>query len=421
MATSHSISSTLDGWFKQVYANNEIDLTTGLTWVMDNVPFKKEKKLGKVFSKPVVLANENGITQGLYTDGETALNNVATSVTDEAQVNAVWFINQSSIPKHLLERATAAGPAAYGELGGQVLKKLGNGLAHRLEVNMRYDGLGLGILESDPGDQSTSYTLTFTKASWAPHIWKDCIGAEVDVVPDDSGVPHASNKRNTAACTITAVSMSARTITVSCTADELDAATTGDHVVWRNSQGKTMTGIASILSNSGSLFGINGATYPQWAGNAVAAGSAVMTYELIDEAVVRCIEKGLDTDQVQLLVNPHSFKDLREGVLSQFRFNSNDVKQGARRLSFACGGVEVEVVADGYCKRGEAHLAPFKKHFMRIGTKEMELMKHSTGSYLHPRESYNSYLVKAYAEQAIFCDAPGMGARITGIVDSTSA
>lgn len=420
MASVH-VSTTIDGYLKQRFANSPIDLATGVTPVVDMVPFEKRKKLGKNFTKPVMLTHETGVTQGVYSDGSVTLEDVVTSQMEEASVQALWYINRTEVPKHLLERAVANGEAAYGNLADQLVKKLGSGLAHRLEVNMRYDGKGLGILELDPGDQTTSYTLTITKATWAPEIWRSIIGAKVDVVQDDgNGDPDTASLRNTAACTITKVDLANRQVTVSCTANELDNATTGDHIVWRNIDGKEMTGIASILSNTGVLFGVNGSIYPVWAGNTVSAGG-VLTYDAVNEASVRCIEKGLDTDSLQMFVSPHSLRDLQEGVLSQFEYTSNNVKQGVNKLSFACAGKNIEVIADNFCKRGEAHLAPFKEHFMRIGTKDFELMEQSKGGYLRDREDTNTYLLKAYSEQVIFCDAPGMGCLINGIVDSTSS
>ena len=52
---------------------------------------------------------------------------------------------------------------------------------------------------------------------------------------------------------------------------------------WRGAYGNNMVGIAGILQNTGSLFGINAATYDLWQSNTFDASSSQLTFSKLQQ------------------------------------------------------------------------------------------------------------------------------------------
>jgi hypothetical protein len=180
-------------------------------------------------------------------------------------------------------------------------------------------------------------------------------------------------------------------------------------------------GLLKIASNVGSLFSIDAATYPLWAGNTYDAGSAPLSFGKLQKAITLPGDKGLMGEDCTVLVPLTSFSDLLTEQAAARRYG--DVKgkkfdNGADALEFYSPSGTMTIVPHPLVKRGQAVIYPTDS-ITRIGSSELtfQLPGTSTDSYLQvPLGDYAGYQVRIWADNTIFAETPSHMCYITNVV-----
>lgn len=407
MASANNLT-TLNGLFKEVYANKlEVLIPDGVK-VLNMVPFvSRQHQEGNLYHQPVVLGLEHGVTYSTGGDAFTLNSAIAGQIKD-AQVQGAQLVLRSILSYTAAARSVGGGQKAFEDATKFLVGNMLRSMARKLEIELFYGGVGIATIAAS---YSSGTTYAITTSEWAPGIWAGAEGMPVDVV-------HSGAVVGTPGVTIvTAVDMINQTITVN--ADP--GATAGDTLYIGTSFGNEFTGIYGILTNSGSLFNINATTYNLWKGNQYPCGSAALSFTKIQSAVARAVEKGLD-GEVMVLVNPRSWANLLsdQAALRKYdsSYRSSEAENGAESIKFHGQNGVIEIQPSIFVKQGYAFIL-CKDDWIRVGSTDITFKRPGQGEeFFRDLETAAGYELRAFTDQAIFCSAPGRQVLMTGIVNT---
>jgi len=396
MATANQVD-TLNGIFKEVYADKIKDLIPEGVILYNKIPFSNEgKQTGNLYHQPVTLGLEHGFTYG-GTDGSAFnLEAAVAGVMKDAQVQGYEVVLRSQISVGAISRSVSGGKKAFESASKHVVSNMLRSFSRRMEINLMHGKSGLGKVNS-----VATNVISLKAASWAPGIWAGGEGMMIDIY-------NGSSKRGSAK--VTNVSFDDLSITVDAapmgTAD-------GDDIFFKGAYGNEFAGIDAIIRNTGTLFNISASAYALWKGNVLGnSGTARdISLSLIEQAVVRSVEKGLAEQDVMALVNPsHWEKLLTEQTAKRSydrSYSSEKASAGHKKIEFFGQNGLIQVVPSIYCKKGTAYIIPVDE-FIRVGSRDITFdMPGFEGKFIRALENTNGYEMRAYTDQALFCTAPG--------------
>lgn len=416
--------AALDGLFKEVYGDDVISLVPESAKLVKAIPFvSADKELGNKYHQPVVLSNEHGITYAAADAGAFSLNNSVALTMKDAQVQGSQMVLRSSMSYDAAARASNS-KKAFVKGTELLVENMLETMTKRLELQMLYGGSsgGLGNCDSSANSDATTTVITLTSASWAAGIWAGSENAELDLYD-------GSSKKNTnAALVISSVDLDNKTITVTGNATDISdidtfiAADSDDsaYLIWRGAYGAEMSGIDKIITNTGSLFGINAGTYNLWKGNSYAVSAALAIGKVL-AGVSRAVERGLDED-IALYLNPVVYKDLNDDLAALRRFDSSFKEEGvagSKSIKYYGQNGVIDIQPHNCVKQSEAFSLPIKKA-RRIGAVDITFKRPGGGGDQMFRELSDKagFELRAYTDQAVFIETPARCVKFTGITVS---
>lgn len=406
MSQSANTLDTLNGLFKQVYGTEVKDLIPDGAKLVKRVPFAaKDQRIGKAYNQPVVLGHEHGVTFAASGEDVFNLNAPVSGRIEEAQIVGTQLVLRSAIGYATASRSMSGGQAAFQEATKFLVGNMLRSVTKKLEIEMLYGQVGYGEVASITGN-----TITITTAEWAPGIWAGSERMPIEIRSADGLTSRGETE-------ITAVSFDNRTITV----QTLPAGTTATDVIWhKGAYGKEFAGVHKIITNTGTLFGIDSSEYALWKGNTYDASNAALSFQKLQDAIARAVEKGLDND-VMVMVNPKTWADLLndQAALRQYdgSYSPASADNGAREIKFYGQNGVIEIIPSIYVKEGYAYILD-ESCFMRIGSTEVTFKRPGKGDEFF-RELDNSagYELRCYADMALFCHSPGRNVLIENITN----
>lgn len=426
MATSVSVSQ-LSGYFKEVYGEIERAVPE-FAEIQKSVAFQRRAKLGDSYHFPVVLSRSHGVTfNGGANDGTAfTLNSPESLVSKDANLGSSEIVLRERIAYGVVSRAGSS-KEAFGESTGEIVMNLKEAASFYLEMVLLYGGSpsGIGLVQGRYTDSGTTQVFQITKASWAPGLWMQMQNAYIDVISTN-----LATKRNSAGTMqVTAINPEERTITCVGTEAEMDniiptdvifprgAYTAGTGPVWAY-------GIDGILQNTGSLFGIDAATYNLWKAASYSVGSAALTMSKAQGALTRGMVRGL-SGATKLRVSPYAWTDLNSDLAALRRFAEStksglDVGTNSIKFYGVSGGV-MEVVPHAMVKAGEAFLGQ-DETIKRIGSTDTTFNLGVQGQqemFFRELSDNAGFEIRTYSDQAMVITAPAKWVKLTGIVNQS--
>lgn len=405
MAGENTVTS-LNGLFKEVYADKLENLIPEGTKFMQKVPFSARKKeLGSLYHQPVVLGLEHGITYAGPTDDAFQLDDAVAGVIKDATVQGSQMMLRSRLGIAAASRAASGEPKAFENATKFLVRNMLRSMARRLEVGMFYGGVGIGEIASIAGTD-----IVISTSEWAPGIWAGAEQMKVDIYDATS-----TTLRGTAQ--VVSVDMDTRTITVDAVPG---TAVATDLLYFKSAQGNEAVGIHYILTNTGTLFGINATNYTLWKGNESALGGNPLSFSAVQDGIARGVEKGLDS-MVCVFVNPRTWTDLltEQAALRQYdsSYKVSVSEAGHEEITFYGQNGKVEIVPSIFVKEGYAYILCMEE-MLRIGSTDITFKRPDQGdTFFRELENAAGYELRAYSDQALFCYAPGKNTLISGITN----
>jgi hypothetical protein len=406
--------TTLNGNFKQVYAEKLKDLIPDGVKALNRIKFSTKEKLGNAYNQPVILGMEHGVTFAGSDDDAFALNDAVPGVIKNATIAGHPLVLRSILGYAAASRAVAGGEAAFVDSTKYIVSNMMRSMSKKLEIEMFYGQMGYGTVASlDSGAGTAVQTVTITTAEWAPGIWAGAEKMPVDVYQGATSTPRAL------AGSITSVNLETRVLVITYAGNQTLVA--GDTIYHAGAYGKEFAGIHKIITNTGSLFGIDAGAYNLWKGNTFAAGSAALSFTKMNLAAARAVEKGLDGKLVAF-VNPRAWSNMLsdQAALRKYdqSYSTSKLENGSQSLQFFSQNGEIEIVPSVYVKEGYAYLVSVDE-WSRIGSTDLTFKRPGYGeNFFRELESNAGYELRAYTDQALFCAAPGRNTMISGIVNA---
>ena len=397
MASQASTVSQLNGLFKQSYGDNIVNLVPDGVKLYKMIDFiSHEKRTGDLYHQPVSLTLEHGFTYGGTGGSVFNLEAANAGVMKDAQVQGHEMVLRSAISIGAVSRSLNSA-TSFEKATKHLVANMLRSFTRRLEVQMLYGKRGLATVGSLSG-QAAVINADF----WAPGIWSGAEGMRVDVYQSDRSTVRVLDLE------ISSVAFDTRTITFVANAGTLTA---GDILYYKGSNSNEFDGVESIIRNTGTIFNINAASYNLWQGSVVTAAVDI-SFELITNGLTKLVEKGLVERKVQCLIHPKQFDVLLADLASKRSFDqsykSGEAVDGHKAIKFFSQNGEIEVIPSIYVKQSHAFILCLEE-FMRVGARDVSFdMPGYEGEFFRLLSDSNGYELRAYTDQALLCQAPGL-------------
>lgn len=291
--------------------------------------------------------------------------------------------------------------AAFEDATKYLVANMLRSMHKRIEIETLYGSHHLGAIAS-----VSSNTLTISDAEWAPGIWAGGEKMPIEIRTSAGVLRGPAN--------ISGVDMDLKALTL----DSMPSGVIATDVLhFAGAYGNEFAGLRKIMSNTGSLFGIDASQYSLWKGNTYAA-SGVLSLEKIELAIARAVEKGLDSDVV-CIVNPSVFSVLvaDEAALRKYdaSYKPEEAQNGFSKLKFHAMNGAITIEPSVYCKQGEAFIID-PKVLVRVGSSDITFKRPGNKEdFFRDVENSAAYELRAWTDMAIFTHAPGRHVLVTGI------
>lgn len=424
----------MNSLYKVAYAKGVEDV---IPWgkklgdLIDFVP--SEMQNGKEYEQPVVLTAEQGFTYSLDTQTAYDLNDSIGMAMQSAIVPGADIVLDSTVGYNQAARASHS-TTSFKQVMSTKFENMLKSSQKRLEIAYLYGQVGIGVAPLQTTGGSNPITVVVSTASWATGIWSGSENTQIVFAQADDNTAVDSLR----SFTITGVNPDTRTLSLAVgtagTPGTLATLTTAlaSHAcnIWfygavSGSAGTfayaEMAGLQKIISNTGTLFGINAATYDLWRGNTVTT-SGQLTMAKVLSGISKPVARGLESD-VHQFSNPSTWADLASNLAALRRFDGSYSKaketNGTQELEYYSQNGKITIVSYNIVKEGDTFIFP-KDKVLRIGARELSLTDPTRGQdeifFTIPGKA--GVGIRAYTNQAIFVEAPAQCLYISGIVNS---
>lgn len=401
--------ATMNGNFKETYADKMLRLIPDGKKVLKEIPFlPKDRQPGNNYHQPVVLGMEHGVTFADDSEGAFALNPPVAGQIKDAAIRGYQLVLRSVMPYGMASRSMGPGERAFEEATKYLVGNMLDSVTKKLEIELLYGQMGYGVIGS-----VAASTLTIAAAEFAPGIWSGAEGMPIEVYSNLGVLRGPAN--------VVSVDLTNRTVTIDVTAASIGAVAT-DIVYHKGAFNKEFAGIHKILTNTGTLFGISAAQYNLWKGSAYApAVTSVLSFAILQQAIAKGVEKGLDSE-VMVLVNPGHWDDLltEQAALRMYdsSYKSSEAENGSASIKFHSQNGLVKIVPSIYIKEGYAYIMA-TEDWVRVGSTDVTFKRPGQeGNFFRELEDHAGYELRCYTDQALFCSKPGRSVIISNLKTS---
>ena len=431
MADTATDVSKLNGWFKHKYGEfrDPIQEISKLWDMLGGIV--GAQKLGRQFNFPVELSLPQGVTYAAAGAGAFAFEDTVPGEMKEAQIDASQILVSDIIDYESAAKATAEGAEAYGDSGERLVRRIRKAGKKRLEMSAWYGQKHLFALQAISGS-STTRLLTIQTAEFSAGLLCGMKNMKLDAWDTSAfGTKITAN----AAIIVTAVDIKNRQISVSGNATDLttlDSSPTTAVFTPYNSRTnastvKEMAGLDKIITNTGTLFNIDAASYELWAGNEYSVGSVAFSLKKLQDGICDAVGKGLD-EKVMVFVNPRTWANLcsDQAALRKYdaKYSSSKAENGFRALSLYSQNGEMDIMPHPIMKEGAAYAIP-EGRFLKVGAQDLGFNVPGRGEQYFDNATNSSgqaiagYRLMAYANAAVIGGAPGLCTKFTNIVNAS--
>lgn len=387
-----------------------------------DLKFLTQYKTGEDFRFPVRLGLEQGATYN--TDhGLATLNAAVDGTYSVASLEGAEIFLRATFSYGEMSRLSAnkgrSDKAFDQAVGLKIANLMDAGEQHR-DISLLYgagsSGLAnIGVVSAVPvASVGGVVTLNISRATFIPGFWQEFIGGKVDVYTAGGAIRNATTDLQ-----VTGVDITRCRVTLTGLQAETNAIVATDVFFLKGARAKQMVGIQAILENTGTLFGISAATYPQWKGVQYAVGGA-LDFDKVAEGLSNAADNGL-TSGCTLYVNPRTWTDLmtNEAALRRRTSDSSKAKSGYGDLEFEmnCGVVKVKQYR--YMKQGIAIALP-TQDWHRVGSTDLTFTLPGSPNEFFYREleTQGGSEIRIYTDQAVCSEAPFRSVLFSGISNS---
>jgi hypothetical protein len=320
-----------------------------------------------------------------------SLNDAVAGEVNEATVKGCELVLRSNLSIAAASRAEKS-EGAFVRTTKLLVQNMQESMHKRLEMQALYGQVGIGVIESTSGND-----IIISDASWASGIWTGARGMKLQIYSPANALRGA--------CQVTAVDIENKKLTV----DLLPvSATVGDVLFDFSANGKEFAGIQKILSNTGSLFGIDASIYELWK-STVYPVSGNMTFPVIQKGIARAVGKGLDED-IEVFMSPVTWEKLATDQAAlrkyDYSYKADKSQLGSKSLEMFSQNGTIKLTPHTMVKEGIA-FGLVLSDFEKVGSSDVTFQVPGRGDdFFKLLENANGYELRLYCDLAIICHKP---------------
>lgn len=407
--------STMTGNFLEVYGPTLQSFVPEFNKLKKAITFSKEDMVGNKYHQPFWTSLEHGVA---YAGANAGAFDLATAVAAEmvdAQVEPAQIVLCSSMDYETAFRAANGGKKAFVDATKGMVENMMKSVSKRLELDLLRGRMGLGKVSSN-----SSGTLSIYPATWSTALWGGLRNCVIEAFDSQSATANQYNGD----LTITSVDPANMTVTVTGTNS---AVVDGAYLYFKGARTttahKSMAGLDAIITNTGSLFNVDAATYSGWKGNTKSSVGTISMGAILS-GVTLGVANGLEGD-VEVYLNPRAWQvcntDLSGLRRTDGSYSSAKGENGVENIVYHGQNGKVTLVSHPFVWEGDAYIIPTKK-FKRIGSTDITFSRpNQPGEIFRELPTKAGYELRCYSGQSLFCEAPSECVKLTGITYPTGS
>lgn len=391
-----------------------------------DAPFvAKERREGRNYNFPIRLGLPGGIT---FDDTNTAFTtkDPVAAVWKEATITGSSILAQDDIPYNDVF-ATMNGIAAGGSANAYMDKwdESMEGLMLSAEL---YRELALLC---GPGPTSTAaaslatvnasvsganlaapQVVNITTATWRPGLWQRVIGHLFDVYQSDGSTLRAAD------VTLQAVVEATNRLQLFKSGSSATVAA-NDIILPRGAIDVSCYGLEAICANTGSLFGIDAAVYPQWRVSSASIGGALNRAKVLGylgQLKAKGVKEG---GTLYLAAGPVGDLIEEANTLQRWTDEAKQTRvQGTNAVEFLTQIGPVVCKVHDYFKQGTGIFLPKKNGMVRVGQTDNTFTNGKNEMFLQELESKAGSRIRCFSHQAPVLQLPYQAMVMSGITST---
>lgn len=413
-------SANTGALLKRIYGEMANPLSPENSFARDIKFVAQAARTGEDFRFPVRLGLEQGATYATSHDAFT-LNAAVDGVYQVASLQGAEIAFRAQLSYGEMSRLSASKGNSTKAYDQGVALKIANttdGAELHRDMNLWYgsgtSGLtNIGVISAIAVAAAAGVvTVNISRATFIPGFWQDFQNGQVDAYTT-GGTLH----NTTGAMTVTGVDIARCRIQLTGAVADAAAILANDVIFFRGARAASMVGVQAITENTGSLFGISAATYPQWKAFSYAVGGT-LTFDKVAEGLSTAADNGL-TDGCTLYVNNRTWTDLLTDEVALRRYVNepgDKAKPGFKEIEFIlnCGPVKIKPYR--YMKQGLAFAIPTHEYH-RVGSTDLTftLPGNPDEFFFKQQEAAAGAEIRCYSDQAIISSVPYHTVAFTGL------
>lgn len=434
MATVETVLTSLNGNFKNVYGEKISNLVPQSDILYRNDRFKfvsKQGREGLQYNQPVILSLPTSATWGL---NAPTLNNPIAMQMANAVVTGSAITTRDILSYDAAARA-ASSDAAFEDTLGLVMRTLMQAHSKLCEIDLLYGNgsiaSGISLAQSVSVVASgANAAATITYGTWAPALFSGMQNALLDAYQGGTKINTNAGLQIVSINVVPASNTVGGVVTLSGNAADITAlkAASGGVAIdfyWYNAYGNNVVGLSGILQNTGTLFGINAASYDLWQSNVFDCQSSQLTFSKLQQAIALAVGRGLD-EPVVALVSPVTFADLLNEQAGARMFDESykpkQLENGWEAIQFWGPSGKIEIVPHMYVHQGEAFVVP-PKQVIKVGPMAdiSPTVPGLKGEIFLQSPTTAAYEIRLFSDFGLLNNMPAKSVYIKNIVNSISA
>lgn len=408
----------LVGVVRETYAKKLKDARVNFTILQDRFKLDEASPIGNAFHVPVLLTQSQSTLYDV-SGGTRTLPTAVPPVSQDAQIPAMEISERMLIP---------FGTAAKLEQGAQVsfistttlkMLALNKAIKRQVEWSLLYGQSPVAILNS-AGSSSASVQYNLLAGSYGYGYLVGCENQNFDVFSPAAGGATATLRNSNGALQCTAIDVEAGTITLKGATADNAAVQSGDYL-WRfmsNSSGQSyeIVGLATQVSNAGTLFNINAANYSLWRGTTMPALGNLSVAKVLKMAA-KARNRGADGDML-FLCSANGYvailNDLGASRRIDYTYSKSKLETGAEAVTLHSSNGAIEIIEHPFVKDGDCFLLP-EDEVMRPGV--TDVVDNLAGQDLAVMSATtNTWDFRVFTAQACFLAAPAHAVYGSGVL-----
>lgn len=363
MSNSPNTVATMAGLLKPTFSTTLPKLFSETSLLQKRFGWSDEALVGDKYRIPLTVKLPWGFTPGGAAGAVVTYEDARNGVTVNSEVDsyAGFLIEQASAT--VLDRAAKAGPAAFKAAAAQIGQNMAIQQRNINEMQILHGQTGLMTV----GAAVAGQVITVSDETWSDGLASVLEGAVIDVFSDLVGTVRQ------AALVVSAVDLDAKTLTVTGTTTGI---TTSDVIFLQKCQTAT-TGVMmepvgiykQISAQTGTVFGVNKATYSSYRGR-VSATTGTLTAGKLLTLASKIVSRGFQGKLIALM-SPKAHATLNAANMAARMFDSSysvtKASNGSEDLTFKGKGVEIECLVHPYAHDGRILMFPAAEGYVKRG------------------------------------------------------